>query len=169
MGCKDCKPLPELSEKDRRRFWSHVDKGPGHGPNGQCWIWLLSKNNGGYGQFRINNTYIKPHRVTYFLHYGVDPYPLNTLHNCDYPPCCNPEHIKPANQQQNMEDKIKKGRGARGILLGDYIILDEEKVKEIRRLHANGHISQRLMGKQFHVSQSSIWRVVRRKCWDWVV
>jgi hypothetical protein len=48
-GNRTPKPIPPLTEKDIQRFWSYVNKAPGHGPNGECWVCVLApRNNKGY-------------------------------------------------------------------------------------------------------------------------
>jgi hypothetical protein len=43
--------------------------------------------------------------------------------------------------------------------------LDDDKVKEIRQLYANGTISQQRLAIKFGVTQSAIWAIVNKKTW----
>ena len=91
--------------KIAKRFWAKVDK------SGDCWIWLASTNEHGYGRFRIggrNGKSHKAHRVAYYLEYGE--WPLNGLHKCDNPPCVRPDHIFSGTLQDNINDMNTKGR-----------------------------------------------------------
>ncbi len=113
MGCNDSKPLPELSEKDIARFWSHVDKTPGQGPHGECWGWKAGLNKG-YGKFSIKGRTVLANRVALFLCTGLDPFPLLACHSCDWRPCCNGDHLWPGTQDANRKDAAMKGRTASG-------------------------------------------------------
>ena len=43
--------------------------------------------------------------------------------------------------------------------------LNEDAVREMRRLYANGDISLQLLGKRFGVSLSAVHRVISRTAW----
>lgn len=94
-------------------FWSRVDKeGPIHQALGtRCWLWTGNRNRGKgwpntYGVFRYSGA----HRVSYTLCLGSIPEGLQVLHRCDNPPCVNPDHLFLGTQQDNMDDKMAKGR-----------------------------------------------------------
>jgi hypothetical protein len=67
------------------RFWNHVDKTPGQGPKGQCWIWKGGTTGKGYGLFWYNGKQVLAHRFAWQLEHG--PTDLCVLHECDNPPC----------------------------------------------------------------------------------
>ena len=96
------------------RFWSKVDKTPGHGPQGECWLWIGATHANGYGNFRA--TPHKPgnvsaHIVSFFITAGHWPEDgLFVLHRCDVPPCVFPGHLWLGTHADNMQDCIQKGR-----------------------------------------------------------
>lgn len=113
------KPLPLLSEKDIKRFWSKVDV---CGPD-DCWPWKTSCFQDGYGQFGVGGRNLKSHRIAHFLKSGIDPFPLLTCHSCDQPnaphdisyrKCCNGAHLFTGTPADNAADMVAKGRSARG-------------------------------------------------------
>lgn len=76
-----------------------------------CWIWAKGKDRKGYGQFHFgkHGTY-KAHRVSYEIFNGVIPEKMHVCHTCDLPPCVNPDHLWIGTNQDNMKDKMIKGR-----------------------------------------------------------
>lgn len=95
------KPLAE-------RFWEKVDV---RGPD-ECWPWKAGKIKKGYGLISIHGRSQLAHRVAYELVKGPIPADLDVLHDCDFPPCCNPRHLWPGTHTDNMQDCIAKGRNS---------------------------------------------------------
>ena len=102
-------------------------------PNG-CIEWGGSyKAKGGYGHTsKIMGEYLT-HRIGWVLVNGPIPPGLKILHECDNPPCCNPDHLRLGTQKQNVEDCIAKGRFTIGEING-MSTLTADKVLTIRRL-----------------------------------
>ena len=92
------------------RFIEKVERIPISG----CWVWMGATYRGGYGHFRrkINNRWImyKAHRYMYERHYGEIPEGKLVRHACDNPCCVNPLHLELGTHQDNVDDKIKRGR-----------------------------------------------------------
>ena len=96
-------------------FWARVDKTPGHGPEGECWVWLGCRIREGYGQVRFDGRLELTHRVSYRLEVGeIPPDKPCILHSCDFPPCCRPSHLFPGTIADNAADRDAKGRAATG-------------------------------------------------------
>lgn len=70
----------------------------------------------GYSWFRITGMpKQKGHRASWILHYGEVPDDFHVLHKCDVRNCVNPDHLFLGTNQDNIEDKVRKGRqGRRG-------------------------------------------------------
>lgn len=101
----------------QERFWRYVDRG---GPNG-CWSWIGAKcRKTGYGSLQIDGTGRRAHRFSYELHHGPIPDGMVVMHACDNPGCVNPAHLSLGTNQDNVDDKMAKGRhrGPRGELSG---------------------------------------------------
>lgn len=98
--CVDCK------------FWSRVDKSGG---DDACWPWTGHRTPTGYGTFnvQVGGRTGNAHRGAYILVRGQPPTGLVICHRCDNPLCCNPAHLFPATQRENMLDMAAKGRGKR--------------------------------------------------------
>ena len=73
----------------------------------------------------------KAANYSWHLHNGVNLGGLHVLHTCDNPLCVNPDHLFLGTHQDNMDDKVEKGRQARGEGHGR-AKLTEDDVREIK-------------------------------------
>lgn len=76
-----------------------------------------------------------------------------------------PSNLAYGTQMENMEDREKNGRTARGVAVGR-AKLDDDQVREIRNLR--GLYSKRELGEGYGVSHTVIWQVQSGKCWGHV-
>ncbi len=142
------------------RFWENVQKTNG------CWIWTSGTVAYGYGNLCINGKMQRTHRYSWELHNGPIPDGLFVLHKCDNPLCVNPAHLFLGTHQDNMDDKMSKGRhvSLRGSSHGN-AKLDESDVIEIRRRYTSTGITQAELGREYGVDRTTISLIVRRKKW----
>lgn len=149
------------------RFWEKVSVGD----DSECWEWLASKNQCGYGTFRFFGKDRKSHRVSWILTYGEIFDDMCVLHRCDNPGCVNFNHLFLGTHQDNMNDREKKGRNKLPLCKGeDHGIskLKCKEVKKIRELYKNSEYNQSELGNIFGVSQATVGKIVRRITWDWL-
>jgi len=127
-----------------------------------CWVCTshaLDKD--GYVRFYANKE-TKLHRVIYSLNYGRIPKGKVVMHICDNPSCINPCHLKLGTPSDNNDDKIKKGRGARGININT-VKLNPIQVKKIYLLE--GKINSIVLGKRYGVEARHIRRIWKGEQW----
>jgi hypothetical protein len=106
-----------LTEKDIERFWTKVNKNgptpdqsnPHYQGLGACWQWMAgaSKN---YGMFWVDESDRLAHRISFLIHHGHLPKNGNACHHCDNPKCVNPSHLFDGTDNDNIQDKVSKGR-----------------------------------------------------------
>lgn len=149
MPRPNCRPLPPLSDEDIRRFWNHVSI---QDPD-VCWPWIGATNSG-YGGLKIKRRIWTAHRLAYRIQKGADPFPLDVLHKCDNPICCNGSHFFLGTVLDNCADRTRKGRAPWGESAGP-AKLTAQQVQEIRGLLKTGR-SQQSIGDQFRVTQRTI-------------
>ena len=100
-----------LSQKNINNFLAKFNRGD----NDDCWNWMASSNEGGYGWFSVGERMELAHRVSYTYFNGGIPQGLLVLHSCDNPICINPHHLRVGTQQDNIDDMTGRGRhGALG-------------------------------------------------------
>lgn len=152
-----CKDMDEFA----KRFWSKVlIKG-----EDECWEWQNATQSRGYGSVGIGRRgkTALAHRVAYFLTYG-DPGELCVLHSCDNRRCVNPKHLFLGTNQDNVDDKVKKGRQLIGEENGNSKLTAKE-VEEIRELYRVKKIPYRKLGGLFGVSESTVMGIVKGEYW----
>jgi len=149
----------------RSRFYSKVNKqGPILRPElGPCWLWLGRPDPDGYGNFRLGNQTVKPHRLAWAFEHGRYPEPVG-LHRCDNPPCVRPSHVMEGTHADNVRDRQAKGRTARGSRIG-IAVLDERQVRAMRVLYARGGHTWATIGALFGISASGAGLVLSGKTW----
>jgi hypothetical protein len=170
--------LLEALASSADRFWSKVEK------TGQCWLWQAGLSRNGYGKFKL--TYdgcshtVPSHRIAYMLESGVIEPGMLVCHKCDNPKCVNPAHLWLGSSYDNMQDKVLKGRQARGDALSKAIVgkvincprgsrcwsavLTDDDVVNIRCL-ALGGSAQNDIAATYGVSKQTICNIVHRKSW----
>lgn len=87
-------------------------------------------------------------------------------HDCpggDNARCVNPQHLYPATHQQNIDDRGRKGRTARGERAG-LVKLSDTAVADIRRSRDAG-VPLKTLAIRHNVSISLICRVARGRTW----
>lgn len=82
-------------------------------PSG-CLEWQGSRLKQGYGSFGRKGKRGGVHRLAYEIVFGAFPSELQVCHKCDNPPCLNPDHLFLGTNEDNQNDKIAKGRHAKG-------------------------------------------------------
>ena len=151
-----------------RRFWAKVDKTPGYGPDGTCWLWTGSKYKKGYGALGVYRKRLKKnfraHKLAYEMSYGPVPKGKQLRHTCDVKACVNPCHIIPGTNQDNQNDAKQRGRIPRGEKRSN-AKLSKKKASAIRADYFKRSTTLEELSKKYGVSISLISKVARKERW----
>lgn len=79
-------------------------------PDG-CWTWVGCTTDDGYGRFKLGNSAVGAHRVSYQHFVGPIPEGLQLDHLCRNRCCVNPTHLEPVTVREN----VLRGNGPGGI------------------------------------------------------
>lgn len=143
----------------KKRFWEKVNIS-----GNQCWEWTASLNNG-YGWFNTGSKIKHAHRVAAFLSGKLDSLDseFHVLHHCDNPKCCNPNHLFIGTNNDNIADKVNKGRCGFKRMNGQsngMSKLKNNQIKEIKGLYFSSMFSQSQLAKKYGIQQSHVSRIV---------
>lgn len=128
-----------------------------------CLEWTAYTDPKGYGRTALVGTSeVLIHRISWLVHVGAIPDELHVLHQCDNPPCFEPAHLFLGTNDDNVRDKMAKGRqpsvaGA----LNPRAKLTPDQVLAIR----SDRRQQDEIAAEYGVSQSTISSVVRGASW----
>ena len=165
------KHIPELTEKDLKRFWSKIQVLD----EDSCWPWLGGKTKDGYGLFsicRLNEDkkyYV--HRIS--LSIKDNNQQVVCRHSCDNPTCCNPHHLSWGTHQDNSDDMVSRNRqGRNGGSDGTHNRgtdnhnhkFGESDIIEIRRMYETGYNMSQI-ANAYQVHKTCIQKIVRRLSW----
>lgn len=135
-------------------FWYRVE---GSTPL-QCWPWRGKKNGLGYGSFRGQGT----HRLAYELIKGPIPEGLVIRHSCDNPVCCNPEHLLPGTQADNIADAVERKRTVSGERVGTAKLTAEQAA--YIRTNPDG-FKQATLARRFGICNATVSYIRSGKIW----
>jgi len=150
-------PMPILIMNNIMRFWDKVNK------TDYCWLWTGYKNKGGYGCQNINCTTYIATRISYWMHYHVDPKELEVCHECNNPPCVRPDHLFLGTKSENMKHAFLEGRANNQGSFAPNSILIESDVLKIRALY--GIKTQAEIRRMFGVSKQNVNHILCRDTW----
>lgn len=148
------------SQPIEERFWTKVDRSPGHGPRGDCWRWTGAVNDDGYGSVGVDRHVVGAHRVAYQLGVGVIPEGAQVLHRCDNPACVRPDHLFLGTHADNMCDMAAKDRSTHGERSARHKLTEAE----VRAIRADPRPQVRIAA-ELGVAPAYISQIKSRKIW----
>lgn len=129
-------------------------------PNTGCWLWLGGLTSAGYGAYGGGRA---AHRLSYATFNGPIPDGLLVRHARDQPSCVNPGHLLVGTHDDNMRDKVSRGRAAgagRGARHWN-AALSADDVEAIR----NDPRTQSEIGAAYGIRQQAVSKIKRGQTW----
>jgi hypothetical protein len=163
-------------DKIKTRFWQQVED-VSFLTDEDCWNWIGSLTQDGYGRFRIEDRKFNAQRVSYWLYKELGESNLLSYfrnhqivcHHCDNPSCINPGHLFLGSHKTNAQDKARKGRGNAPIGNEHGMArLGEAQIVEIRSAYKGSLATQQSLAKIYGVSRGHISAILTRKTWKHV-
>jgi hypothetical protein len=143
-----------------------------------CWLWNAGKNTRGYGSLRVDGKCRLAHRVSLFLHQGMDlTTKLFVCHRCDNPPCVNPDHLFIGRAVDNTRDMLLKKRNLSGKARSDATLrsrrlhfqkLTSVEVLWVVEMRQKGLMSVRQMAEKLKVKKASVRDILKGRTWSHV-
>jgi hypothetical protein len=143
-------------------FWSRIER------TATCWLWRGPISHRGYGTTRLTSQgkrLLTVHRLMWTLRGGDIPEGVHVLHTCDIRHCVNPAHLFLGTNQDNIDDKVRKGRTRRGSKHRQSK-LTVAQVYVIRALYGTRTLKE--ISALFGVSMAVVSNIHRRKSWRWL-
>lgn len=160
-----------VTDSLRRRFARHIDKTPGHGPDGECWVWTGTSRGVGYGAFKVRQGLVMDsHRLAWLIAHDTDELPagIQVCHRCDNRACVRVSHLFIGTRSDNMRDCAAKGR--LNSTCGEShptATLTEDMIREGRRRFVNGE-TYKSLALEFGVDRSALRKAMRGEAWKHV-
>lgn len=134
-----------------------------YSPDG-CWYWTSDMNQSGYGRIFVNGIATLAHRFSYSINVDDIHVGLQVLHKCDNRLCVNPYHLFLGTNDDNMKDKVKKGRSQKGEK-HPRCKVTTEAVIQIRKMFEDGIRVSHITRSNFGLSRSGIQSILEKKTW----
>lgn len=143
-------------------------------PVSGCWEWKGSKHIG-YGKTIVGSRKdgtrrsVLAHRLAYEIWNGEIPDGYEVCHKCDNPSCINPAHLFVGTQQDNIDDRERKGRNI--VKVGEEQArskLTKKIVKDARWERAYLGTSYQKLADKYGVSKNAMQNAIKGVTWKCV-
>lgn len=167
--------MPRAPRRLVDRLWENIDWA--NPTDTGCLLWTGSRTCYGYGGIAVGlfpedralfpgcpSRTIAASRAIWALYFGPILAGMCVCHACDNRLCCNPDHLFLGTTQENTDDRIRKGREARGAQSGVSKLTDR-RVIAIRKAYSRGDVTYPQLAALHGVDRTTIGRIVRRVIW----
>lgn len=155
-------PLVHKKKREEDRFWSKVQKLSES--QGGCWVWTGAMIKG-YGAIWRTGKNIRATSLSWEMYTGRPvPSGIHMCHTCDHPYCVNPHHLFLGTTQDNTQDKVIKGRQAKGDKHG----LSKLTKEDVIAIVSNTTNTNTELGKMYGVARTTIASIRKGRTWSWL-
>ena len=155
----EAKLKSKLPDEDYSRIEYKVNKKTG------CWeVKNRAKNKDGYPVARIKRKLDTIYRHFFVRYKGTIPDGNVIRHTCDNRLCCNPEHLIPGTQKENVGDMLDRNRFPKGVKHGRSK-LKNGQVKRIKKSFHQQNKTISAISREFDVDRKTIHKIVHGVTW----
>jgi hypothetical protein len=104
--CSSAHHYEAKGESEDHRFLRKIVRGAAD----QHWVFVGACHPDGYGRTKHRGTSMFASRKAYILAYGDLTSDQYVLHRCDFPPCCNPRHLRIGTVEENLLERNARSR-----------------------------------------------------------
>lgn len=152
----------QYTPKQINLFWTKVNKSGGEDA---CWYWEAGAIYE-YGQVRMGDKRKLAHRVSYELEHDIHlDSDILVLHKCDEPRCVNPKHLFLGTHQDNVQDRVNKGRTRTGYDTGNLkheCKYSDSVVMDMRERHVKG-ASIPQISKELGIPYGTVYSIIKKR------
>lgn len=137
-----------------------------------CSVWTGGKDQDGYGLTHFEGKSWRVHRLVWSWLFGEIPNGLFVLHDCDNPPCYNPEHLFLGDAKSNVQDAINKGRmtGPSGEMNGQHKLTAKDVLEIVQRYEPYSRSGNNMydIARDYGVHPVTVHEILSGKKWKTV-
>ena len=129
-----------------------------------CILTRQGRNEAGYGRINIGGTIYLHHRVVFAEYHGLSIAALAGIvirHTCDNPACVNPLHLVPGTHQDNVADRVARGRTAHG----ENHVRAKLTEEDVRAIRAAVREDGKVLAARYGVNEQCISKIRNRRTW----
>ena len=128
-----------------------------------CWLWKNYLTAYGYGSLKYKQKVWRAHRLAWTISNKIDiPEGMHICHTCDVRNCVNPCHLFLGTNQDNVNDRERKGRGVPHYgKQNNSSGIEDTVVIQIRKLE--NFVSAREIADVYHIHVSTVYRLWKRE------
>lgn len=130
------------------------------------WLWKGYCDEDGYGRISVKGEKVRTHQVAFYLLHHPKPLPPVVRHRAPIPRDSNPYRLLPGTQADNMDDRDRQGRTARGSRSGT-AVLSENVVRLIKEDLAAG-MSIRAAARKHGATPGAVGAISAGRTWKHV-
>jgi hypothetical protein len=151
----------------REYFWSLVDKNgplpdPATGVRSECWLWLGSVTDQGFGRFKAGNKTYMATRFAWQEMGKPDPGTLTVSTRCENRLCVR--HLRSRTRAAVMVS-VSRAKGWPSGEQSHFARTTTKTVLQLRKLYAQGNLTQAMLAERFGLSLSNVKGILRRRSW----
>lgn len=134
-----------------------------------CKLHNYTPDKDGYARMSVNYKKVYLHRYMYCKHNNIDLASIEGMvvrHTCDNPRCINPEHLVLGTNQDNVNDRVSRGRSHRPVgALHPGSKLTEEQVLAIREEYNIPGTRYKHLAEKYGICEKQVGNIINRKLW----